>query len=192
MTAAIATIAAEGFARASFVRIAERASISPALITYHFKTKDKLIGAVLDQVGSRLDSAMEGGPEPVASYEDGLRRILTGHVLHCVRAPEDMAARREIGTAASSPAIRRRIAEQQETGRAELAAFLAEGQREGEFREFDPDAFAGAMLAAMQAVPGELRRRPADAGEDYARELAGIFVTAAIGRGWEGGPEGDR
>ena len=181
MAAAITAIAAEGFAGASFVRIAKRASISPGLITYHFKTKDALIRAVLDRIGSRLDTAMEGGPEPVSSYPDALRRILTGHTLHCVHHPDDMAARSEIIMAATSPAIRREIAERGEEGRAELVAFLAEGQREGEFRAFDPHVFAGALLAAMQAVPKELSLRPADAGEDYTRELADLFVTAATG-----------
>jgi AcrR family transcriptional regulator len=37
--AAIETIAEEGYARASFVRIAQRASISPGLITYHFRPR---------------------------------------------------------------------------------------------------------------------------------------------------------
>ncbi|NYI05536.1 TetR/AcrR family transcriptional regulator [Allostreptomyces psammosilenae] len=182
VAAAIATIAAEGFARASFVRIAKRASISPGLITYHFRTKDALITAVLDRIGARLDAAMEGGPEPVTGYADALRRIVTGHVLHCAHYPEDMEARREIITTATSPAVRRRISEGGESGRAELVEFLAEGQREGEFRAFDPDVFAGALLAAMQAVPRELRRRPADAGADYARELADLFEAAATGR----------
>ncbi|SDL41986.1 DNA-binding transcriptional regulator, AcrR family [Nonomuraea maritima] len=181
VAAAIAVIAAEGFTRASFVRIAKRASISPGLITYHFRTKDALIRAVLDRIAARLDAAMQGSPEPVMSYTDALRRIVTGHVLHCVRHPDEMEARREIITSATSPAVRRRIAEHGESGRAELAGFLAEAQRAGEFRAFDPDAFAGALLAAMQAVPKELGRRPAGSGEAYARELADLFETAATG-----------
>ncbi|GAA3076620.1 TetR/AcrR family transcriptional regulator [Streptosporangium carneum] len=179
MAAAIATIAEEGFARASFVRISKRASISPGLITYHFGTKDELVRKVLDHVGSRLDKAMEGGPEPVASYEEGLRRILTGYVRHCARHPEDMAALREINTATTSPAVLREVTERDESGRGELIAFLVEGQRAGEFRGFDPEVFTDAMFATMQAVPKRLRQRPETECEDYARELADIFVKAA-------------
>lgn len=181
--AAIAAIAEEGYARASFVRIAQRASISPGLITYHFKTKERLIRRVLADIDARLDKAMEGGEEPLEGFEDGLRRIITGHVDHCASNPEEMAARREIRSAATLPeALRSSIAEGERAGRAELVGFLVEGQRHGEFRAFDPEVFTDAMFAAMSGAPGILRGRPGTSPAEYGRELADLFCAAATGR----------
>ncbi|WP_190394859.1 TetR/AcrR family transcriptional regulator [Nocardiopsis deserti] len=181
--AAVETIAEEGYARASFVRIAARASVSPGLITYHFRTKERLLRQVLEYVNARLDRAMEGGPEPLAGFEDALLRIVTGHVMHCSRHPQEVAVRQEISGADVPASVREWIARGQEAGRAELVGFLTEGQGHGEFRAFDTEVFTDALFAALNAVPGRLRRRPVEEHEDYARELARLFSAAATGRG---------
>ncbi|WP_201296852.1 TetR/AcrR family transcriptional regulator [Nocardiopsis sp. FR26] len=180
--AAVETIAEEGYARASFVRIAARASISPGLITYHFKTKERLIRQVLEYVDTRLDKAMEGGPEPLTGFEDGLVRIVTGHVTHCSRYPREMAVRQEIGGSAAPESVRAWLRENEAAGRAELVGFLTEGQRHGEFRDFDPQVFTDTLFAALNSVPRQLRRRPAEEHDSYARELAELFAAAATGR----------
>ncbi len=180
--AAIETIAEEGYARASFVRIARRASISPGLITYHFATRERLIRRVLQDVHARLDRAMEGGDDAPRGYADGLRRIITGHIEYCARHPHEMAARREIMSAALSEGLRAEITEGERAGRAELTGFLAGGQRSGEFRSFDPDVFADTLLAALHQAPAVLRERPSASPGDYARELADLFCAAAAGR----------
>jgi AcrR family transcriptional regulator len=182
VAAAVTTIAEEGYARASFVRIAARASVSPGLITYHFRTKERLIRQVLEYVHTRLDRAMEGGPEPLTGFEDGLRRIVAGHVMYCSQHPEEMAARQEIIGAAAPPAVREWITENEASGRAELAGFLTEGQRHGEFRAFDPEVFTDTLFAALGSAPSRLRRRPAEEHEAYAQELARLFAAAATGR----------
>ncbi|MEE2047708.1 TetR/AcrR family transcriptional regulator [Nocardiopsis tropica] len=183
VTAAIAAIAEEGYSRASFVRIAARASISPGLITYHFKTKENLIREVLGHIDARLDRAMEGGPEPLEGFEDGLRRIVTGHVTYCARHPQEMVARREVLSAALPPALQEHVARGNEAGRAELVGFLTEGQRHGEFRPFDPEVFTDALFAALSSAPRSVARRPAEEHGAYAREMADLFAEAATGRG---------
>ncbi|MFJ9554394.1 TetR/AcrR family transcriptional regulator [Nocardiopsis sp. NPDC101807] len=183
VTAAIAAIAEEGYSRASFVRIAARASISPGLITYHFKTKENLIREVLGHIDARLDRAMEGGPEPLEGFEDGLRRIVTGHVTYCASHPQEMVARREVLSAALPPALQEHVARGNEAGRAELVGFLAEGQRHGEFRPFDPEVFTDALFAALGSAPRSVALRPTEEHAAYAREMADLFAEAATGRG---------
>lgn len=182
VVAAAETIAEEGYPRASFARIARRASISPGLITYHFGTKEHLMEAVLEHVGSRLDRAMEGGPEPLEGFEDGLRRIVGGHVRHSARHPEEMAVREEITRADLPEGLRARVEQGQADGRAELVDFLTEGQRHGEFRAFDPEVFTDALFAAMRTAPQRLRGRDETECAAYADELADLFAAAATGR----------
>ncbi|MGW9351017.1 TetR/AcrR family transcriptional regulator [Nocardiopsis flavescens] len=180
---AIAAIAEEGYARASFVRIAARASISPGLITYHFKTKERLMRRVMHDIAARLDQAMEGGGEPLEGFEDALRRIITGNVGYCASNPEEMAARREIVSAATLPAgLRAELDAQELAGRAELGGFLSEGQRHGEFRPFDTGVFTDALFAALRGAPAVLRGRAGASPADYGRELADLFCAAATGR----------
>ena len=176
--AAIATIAEEGYARASFVRIAKRASISPGLISYHFTAKDALITEVLRTVEQRLDRAMAGSGE-VAGHVEALHRIVSGYVRHCAAHPLEVRALQEVRAAAASPAVQRLVAEQRRAGIEQLTAFLAEGQAEGEFRAGDPAVFADTLWAAMHGVPANLHGRTGSEAEAYAAELAWLFVHAA-------------
>jgi AcrR family transcriptional regulator len=179
VVAAIETIAAEGFLAASFVRIAGKASVSPGLITYHFTNKDELIKQVLVYIGARMDTAMSGGPKAASSYVDGLCRIVEGYVRHCSRHPSEMTAIREISIASTSAAVRRLVSEREQAGTAQLAAFLAEGQQQGQFRPFDAAVFTAALYAALQAVPRQLQGLPPEQHEAYADELAMLFAHAA-------------
>ena len=183
--AAIATIAEEGYARASFVRIAKRASISPGLISYHFTAKDELITEVLRTVAQRLDRAMAGSGE-VAGYTEALHRIVSGYVRHCAAHPLEVRALQEVRAAAASPAVQRLVAEQRRSGIEQLTAFLAEGQAEGEFRAGDPAVFADTLWATMHGVPSHLQGRSGPESEDYAAELAWLFVHAAAAPGTTG------
>ncbi len=180
--AAIATIAEEGYARASFVRIAKRASISPGLISYHFTAKDELITEVLRTVAQRLDRAMAGSGE-VAGYTEALHRIVSGYVRHCAAHPLEVRALQEVRAAAASPGVQRLVAEQRRSGIEQLTAFLAEGQAEGEFRAGDPAVFADTLWAAMHGVPSNLQGRTGPESEAYAAELAWLFVHAAAAPG---------
>lgn len=179
VVAAIGTIAEEGYGGASFVRIAGRASVSPGLITYHFRTKDELIKEVLIFVHARIESSMSGGPDPTSSYLDGLSRIIVGYVQHCSRHPEEMITLREVSTASTSTAVRGVIMEREQSGTAELAAFLTEGQQQRQFRPFDSTVFSATLRAALQAVPRQLQTLPPEQHEMYAAELALLFVHAA-------------
>ena len=183
--AAIATIAEEGYARASFVRIAKRASISPGLISYHFTAKDELITEVLRTVEQRLDRAMAGSGE-AASYVEALHRMVTGYVRHCAAYPLEVRALQEVRAAAASAAVQRLVAEQRRSGLEELRAFMAEGRAEGEFRAGDPAVFADTLWAAMHGVPSRLQGRTGPECEEYAAELAWLFVHAAAAPGTTG------
>ena len=66
--AAIETIAEVGYTKATFARIAERADISPGLISYHFSSREKLIAQVIAHIESAMEQAIEAETENAQSY----------------------------------------------------------------------------------------------------------------------------
>ncbi|XKK38535.1 TetR family transcriptional regulator [Nocardiopsis sp. ARC36] len=192
VTAAIAAIAEEGYSRASFVRIAARASISPGLITYHFKTKENLIREVLGHIDARLDRAMEGGPEPLEGFEDGLRRIVTGHVTYCASHPQEMVARREVLSAALPPALQEHVARGTRRAGPSWSASSPRGSATGSSAPSTPRSsrtpcsprsapprgpWHGAPPRSTGPTPARWRtcspRRPPDGGEPQRRRRRG-------------------
>lgn len=175
--AAVETIAELGFARASFVRIAGRAKISPGLISYHFAGKDELIAQVVADIDTAMNQAIEERAAGAATYLDAMRAMITSLVHFCAEHRTEMYALREI-SANGGPVDR-------DTSIAQLAGMLREGQECGEFREFDPHLMAVTLNAALEAAPRELYSRPDTDVDRYADELAETFVLAvrSTGRG---------
>jgi TetR/AcrR family fatty acid metabolism transcriptional regulator len=170
MHAAVETIAELGFAKASLVRIAGRAGISPGLISYHFAGKDELIERVVTETVAEIGAAMQRRVGDADTYLDTLRALISGFVLFCAENRTRMYALREIetngGPAPASDTV------------GELTGLLADGQRDGEFREFDPRLMAVTIDAALHAVPGQLYTRSDLDPAHYAEELAETFAQA--------------
>lgn len=175
--AAISVIAEAGLATASSARIARAAGVSPALINYHFGSREALLREVLTVADARMDRAMSGGPSEPASYAEALRRIVVGYVQQCVTHPAEVAAAQAIRDGSvNGPS---------EDGPDEMIAFLTEAQREGEFGSFDPAVFTQALFAAMVAVPPQLVDRTPAECVALAEELASLFIRSAVAVGHE-------
>ncbi|AGZ41376.1 TetR/AcrR family transcriptional regulator [Actinoplanes friuliensis] len=176
--AAIDTIVELGYDKASYARITERAGLSsPRLISYHFANKDDLIRQILVDVyttaarllGERI--AREGtAGERLTAYLEGNVDFLREH-------PREVAALTAIG-----PHLRDdegkpyTSASAQEPDVQALAGLLSEGQRSGEFRDFDTRSMAvlirGAITAAVQRLHDGLDF------DAYRRELVTTFRLA--------------
>lgn len=180
VAAAIETIAAVGYGEASLARIAEQAGISKGVIGYHFAGKDDLLREVVAEVLARAEEYMV----PLISAhsaEDGFVRAYVESNLAFMGAYRDhVIAIVEIARGArqadGSPSWGPRPLD---TGAAALAQRLAQLQDGGELRPgFDPRVMAGAIRAAIDAVPRQLA---ADRGLDIdhqGRELADLFDLA--------------
>lgn len=155
VAAAIEVLAESGYARASFARIAQRAGVSPALITYHFAVKDELLTQIVTDVTAAMDQAMTARAENATSYLHALRGMLEAFVYFCAEHRAEMMALREVlGNAALAQTGAEGDAESgAESGAAggaerqgwdrdksatDLEQMLREGQAEGEFRDFTP------------------------------------------------------
>lgn len=175
VAATIAVIAEEGYGRASFARIARRASLSSTrLISYHFEDKAELVLAVVqhvvatigDDVGARVRAAPTAAAQ-LRAYIEGIVEFTAGHreqmraLLHIV-----VAGALPPGTGADAPAP------------GHVEAILRRGRREGEFRDFDPQVMAIAVQRAVEALPFALEADPELDCAAFGRELVTIFDLA--------------
>jgi AcrR family transcriptional regulator len=179
--AAVETIASIGYAKASFVQIAQRAGISPGLITYHFAKREALMKEVMLTVDASMERALEARVEGSTSYVEALRALIEGFVHYCGEHPDELVAVGQIASASRDAESAREWADRKhESTLDELADMFREGQEAGEFRSFEPRVMAVAVLAGMEATPAELMTRPDTDVASYAAELAEVFAKTVI------------
>jgi hypothetical protein len=147
---------------------------------YHFAGKHEVLAEVVTEVLSRAEAYMRPrigghstGRETLAAYIEsnlGSMSECRSHVIAIAEIARN--ARRADGSSSFNPAIL-------DAATAWLAQLLADYQKTGEFRaDFDPTVMAGAIRAAIDAVPRTLARDPSLDVEHLARELATLFDLA--------------
>lgn len=175
--AAIATLADVGYAKTTFARIAERAGISPALISYHFAGKRELIAQIFTDVTAAMDESITAEIGDAPSYGEALRSMIEAQVRYFHGHTAEVLALGQIFSQ-TGDGIDGLVTSTRRTNLADLETMFDEGQATGEFRTFDSRPMAVTLLAALEAVPGELFARPDVDVDAYARELADIFDLA--------------
>lgn len=171
--AAIALLADRGRQGTTFDALCKEAGLSSKrLITYRFSSRDELFAAVADRIVGDAESFMRTGLDAAT----GPRELLAA------------AIRANVGFIAGHPRRTRALQQllfngglgHQERHHTEalhrLTRMLADGQRAGAFRPFDPRVMAAALRASLDAVTPLL-----SAGLDpdaCAHELVGLFDCA--------------
>ena len=175
VSAAIEVIAEQGYAGASFSRIARHAGLSSTgMISYHFAGKDDLLGACVAEIeqvtGAFMQPAIDAAEGHVAQLRAYVQAnlALVGEHPAAVRALIDLVQ----NAGSRSSAVDGRLALFEEHFRA--------GQAAGAFRAFDASTAAIAFVTGLDAVvvtaataqpgPAELAR--------LGRELADLYVRA--------------
>jgi AcrR family transcriptional regulator len=175
VTAAIEVIAAEGFAKASFSRIAKQAGLSSTgMISYHFAGKDDLLAACVAEIEQVMTAFMQPRIDAAAGHIAELRAFVESNVALVGEHPEAVRALIDLvkNAGSQSPAV---------NGRFTLfVEHFRTGQAAGVFGPFDPMIVALALTSGLDAVvataaavgpePAELDR--------IGRELADLYVRA--------------
>ena len=175
MDCAIEVIAEEGFAQASLARIAQRAGVAKSVVLYHFANKDELIELVLNEVGMASIAELPQRLAAETTVRDKLRvalEVVIGFIpTHRTQA---LAALETWNMMRSLPA-RARLTTNTVAGIEEL---LAEGQRNGEFREFDPHVVAVMIKQAIEAAGLEFAIDPDTDLAAFTAEIVAMFDRA--------------
>lgn len=175
--AAIETIAGLGYEKASFARITERAGLSsPRMISYHFADKDDLLRQVVIEVfgmaAERMTPVIDAEPTmtgKLRAYLETNLRFLRDHPLEITALTEiGPHLRGDDGAAYTSTGSQ----DHSVTG---LAEILADGQRTGEFRDFDVRSMAVLIRASIDAAAQRVRD-----GSDVDLDTYATEVVTAI------------
>jgi AcrR family transcriptional regulator len=179
VAATVEVIAAEGFQKASFARIADQAGLSSTrLISYHFANKDELIGAVVQDVlgsigryvGGRIDAA-EKATSPgnataiLRAYVEGSIGFIATHRSHMQALLQIVLSGGGLPTG-----------EQAQPTATPLEGLLRHGQKTGEFRSFDVSVVAAAIQRAIEGLPFMLAAQPDLDCDRYASELVDLYL----------------
>lgn len=149
--AAVRTVAELGYAGASFKQIAARAALSSTgLISYHFAGKQELVDEVFQEIlavfgGFVLERVDVGG-----TAAEELRTFLLANVEFLRLHPDHLVALVRLRDHVT-------VRDGADSDHLALAALLREGQRRGEFREFDADVMAMFVLALRNGIAVKVR-----------------------------------
>jgi TetR/AcrR family transcriptional regulator, fatty acid metabolism regulator protein len=180
--AQIAQCAAEalaevGYADASMAEIARRAGVAKSVVSYHFSDKEGLLGEVLRTALATYARFMEPRMAVATSAFDKLRAYLTGTASYIVKHRSLHLAVIEIAFNATSADGRPLVATMPlQAPEPSVEDILRQGQRDGEFRDFDVEVVGGVARSAV--THAMVMRHRDDPGADlgaYAEELIRLF-----------------
>jgi len=184
LRAASDAVARLGFARTRVADVAAELGISPALVFYHFETKDRLLSEAFTFAAERDMQRLERAVSGPGSSVSRLRAVLR------LYAPSGLAPGWTLdieawAEALRSPEIREASRRLDRQWRAGIERIIADGAQGGEFRAEDPRQSAQRIAAMLDglAVATQVRRSlPRSqaarwAAEHAAREL-GLPVAA--------------
>jgi AcrR family transcriptional regulator len=193
LRAAADAVARLGFARTRVADVAAELGISPALVFYHFETKDRLLSEAFTFAAERDMQRLERAVTRPGSCASRLRAVLR---LYAPSGPApgwtlDIEAWAE---ALRSPDIRDASRRLDRRWRAGIERIIVDGAAGGEFRSADPRQSAQRIAAMLDglAVATQVRRSVPRAqaarwaAEHAAREL-GVPVEALAPPSGRGG-----
>ncbi len=181
LAAAVGQIAGEGIDGVRIARIAMEARVSPALVHYHFATRDALLAEALDYSYVHAGQArIASGEElPDASHAARLQSMIEACLPTTEPLRQDWVLWVELWLrAARTPELRPVAEELYARLHAWFAGEIAAGVQDGEFARCDPDEVADRALALIDGYG--IRTLIGDRG--IPLERAQRSVSAALAR----------
>ena len=170
-------IAEVGYADASMAEIARRAGVAKSVVSYHFSDRAELMGEVLRTAMATYATFMEPRMARATSASDKLRAYVAGTADYVVEQRSMHVAVIEIGLNATSADGRPLIATMPlRAPDPSVEDILRQGQRDGEFRDFDVQVVGGVVRSALtRDMVVRQRNDPRIDLQAYAEELVRLF-----------------
>lgn len=150
--AAAEVVAELGYAHASVARIAERAGISKGVITYHFDNKDQILRLVAQRLFDRCRQHIKTRIGRASSAAEQIRDWIRAELEFFAAHRTEFIAMIEVMDNHREPDFSHAFEAEVAAEISQLASLLAQGQRSGEFRNFDTDHVAGIIYHGKNGV----------------------------------------
>jgi AcrR family transcriptional regulator len=160
LRAALDVLVERGFPDTRIADVAERAEVSPALVIYYFKTKDRLLTEAMRYAE---DLWYADGARRLSALPTAARRLEEIVAMTCLPQENDAAEESWAiwldlwATAVRHPEVRRVREEFDEHWRETIRRIVRDGQAAGEFSEVDVEDFAVAFSALPFRSPSAIR-----------------------------------
>ncbi|MGU3437724.1 TetR/AcrR family transcriptional regulator [Actinomycetes bacterium M1A6_2h] len=180
VAAAIDVISASGYRAATFQTIAAAAGIkSTRTISYHFTDKDDLIAAVVENVFSTIAAFMAEARVPTDSFDSALEATIRATVALNGAHRASMQALMSIFLEHHPADGWSTYGADEETAvMSPIQQILVDGQKAGEFTDFDTDIMAATVQRSLDGIAYLLRTHPDLDLDHYADELVSTFRRA--------------
>lgn len=179
--AAIQTLNEMGYLNTSLNQIAQRAGVSQALISYHFKDKldlmEHTLGTLMENLADYIKEEIASRPCPV----EKLHAYITANLVYYQTYPERNKALVEIlFNAQTNIPHHQRHKGTQEPLLLQLQQILREGQAAGKFVDFRAQTMTNAIHGAIGEHLKNAALGTAIDAQEYAKELIGIFDQSVM------------
>lgn len=155
LTAALDVIIERGFPETRIADVAERAGVSPALVIYYFKTKDRLLAEAMRHSEDVWYAEMARRTGEILSATGRLEEVVAMTCLPGSDAPQEESWALWLdlwAQALRDPEVRAVREEFDEHFRETIRQIVRQGVAEGEFRQIDADDFAVAYTAMLDGL----------------------------------------
>lgn len=168
-----------GYANTSIGKIAQKATVSKGVITYHFSDKEELMTGVVVDLYQKAALFMEKHMQNPDNAIDMLRAYIVSNLLFIKENRKHVAAVIEIVTNDRNEQGELRFAEQDEAIYGPLEEIFQYGQEvEGTFRSFSKRFMAVMLRSAIDAAGYQLAKNDQFDIDLYAEELVTMYDRA--------------
>ncbi len=190
LRAALEVISERGFADTRIADIAERIGISPALVIYYFKTKERLL---TEAIRHYEDTWYADGKRRMDKLATAAERIEEFVAMTLLPDPEPEPE----GTwklwldfwaqAARNPDVANVRQEFDERWREVVVSLVVAGQEAGEFADIDPHPFSIFLCALLDGLAIQVALEDPVVDSISAYELCMLYVADRLGFPWTSG-----
>lgn len=154
----------QGFGGASMTSIGRAAGVTKGGVYFHFRSKEELFFAVLDEWNEGLRAALRAAPDGVSGAEKA-RAVLAGFLHYHFRSPQAAGLLRVLATEMRgrfTTQVREDLGGALRALRARMRELLSEGARDGSLFATDPAQAAFLLAAAAEGVVQQWLASPRD------------------------------
>jgi len=187
LSAALEVIVERGFPDTRIADVAERAEVSPALVIYYFKTKDRLL---TEAIRFAEDRWYADGARRMAALPTAAKRLEEIVAMTCLddgerAGGEGWSLWLDLWAAAVRHPEVRAVREQfDEHWRETIRAIIGEGQAAGEFEAVDADDFAVGFSALLDGLAIQIALEDPAVSPQRAFDLSMRVAAAQLGFSW--------